>query len=317
MGQKKTTSRRTDAKSSATRGGTSNSRKSTTTRRSASRAKKPRIQLNLPQKALISGIALIFFTALIVLSLLSPNQGQLTAALASLMWRLFGWGGLVAPVAMGLTGFYLVLWGMGQGPELPQRRLLGLTLLFLTAEAFASMGYVSFTELTDVWAVAQAETGGGYVGAALVWAANRLAGEWGPLLIFLAVGSGAAVLTTNLTREDVVVFFHEWRARRQEAAAFAAEEAAEEAARQAAQIAAERPSPAQPPIRRGGGRIPAEPAAPIISPDLRAEPEAAPKRPPAPTAAPAGRRPPPPNLNRPPPNRFSWAKRPPKTGRCR
>ena len=62
------------------------------------------------------GISLIFLTAVLVLSLVSPNQGVLTAALADLMWRTFGWGGLVVPLIMGGGGFYLLLWGMEQPP---------------------------------------------------------------------------------------------------------------------------------------------------------------------------------------------------------
>jgi DNA segregation ATPase FtsK/SpoIIIE, S-DNA-T family len=240
---------------------TNSGKRRTTTSRS--KAKRPRIRLNLPQKALISGIGLIFLTALIVLSMLSPNQGQLTAALAGIMWQLFGWGGLVVPVIMGLSGFYLVLWGMQQAPELSYRRLTGLLLFFLTAEAFASLGYVSFrADLPDVWAVAEAQTGGGYLGGILVWALQRIAGYWGALLAFLLLGILSVFLMTGLTRTDVAEFFRIWWQRWREATAV--------------------PEPEEsplPPIRRETGRrTPAvEPAPAVVTPPQAAA-ESAPVR---------------------------------------
>jgi DNA segregation ATPase FtsK/SpoIIIE, S-DNA-T family len=236
---------------------TNSGKRRTTTSRS--KAKRPRTRLNLPQKALISGIGLIFLTALIVLSMLSPNQGQLTAALAGIMWQLFGWGGLVVPVMMGLTGFYLVLWGMQQAPELTYRRLTGLLLFFLTAEAFASLGYVSFrADLPDVWAVAEAQTGGGYLGGILVWALQRIAGDWGALLAFLLLGIFSVFLMTGLTRTDVVEALRLWWQRWREATAV--------------------PEPDEsplPPIRRETGkRVPAAPATPAVN-QTAAQPQTA------------------------------------------
>ena len=106
--RKKSTSRKAQAKSRTTRGGTGKRtpRKKTTTRRkTTSRKKSSRsISLNVAQKALMVGILIIFITVILVLSLLSPNQGQLTTALAGLMGRTFGWAACccrLLPVAWG------------------------------------------------------------------------------------------------------------------------------------------------------------------------------------------------------------------------
>ncbi|MCA9973869.1 MAG: hypothetical protein KC425_26830, partial [Anaerolineales bacterium] len=151
MAQKKkpskpsSSSRKAQARAKTTRGGTTSRRggssKSSKTSR-GTRQKKTRrtpqeIRLSIQQKALIVGIATVFLTVVLVLSLLSPNQAQLTSALATLLWRLFGWGGAVVPVVTGAVGLYLVLWGMEQPPTLPLYRLLGFGLLFLVLEAFA------------------------------------------------------------------------------------------------------------------------------------------------------------------------------------
>lgn len=188
-------------KKRSTRGGTKRKR------RTSSRSRKPSIQLNSAQKALIVGIALIFLTAVLMLSLLSPNQGQLTAALSGLLRMAFGWGGVFVALTMGLTGFYLVLWGMEQAPELPSLRLFGVLLLFLTFEAFASLTSVVVQNgLGDVWAVAQAETGGGYVGGVLAWALTQAVGRPGAVFVFSLIGLIAAVLVFGVTRQDLGEF---------------------------------------------------------------------------------------------------------------
>ncbi len=192
-------------KKTATRGGTTRKRRTTT--RSAKSRPALRISLNTAQKALILGIGLIFLTAILVLSLLSPNQGQLTSALSGLLRQLFGWGSVFVTLAMGAAGFYLVLWGMEQAPRLPGLRLLGLLLLFLTFEAFASLIAVALQNgLGDVWAVAAAQSGGGYTGGALAWAMTQAVGQTGAILVYAIIGLIAAVLLFGVTRHDLGLF---------------------------------------------------------------------------------------------------------------
>jgi S-DNA-T family DNA segregation ATPase FtsK/SpoIIIE len=204
MARKKSTSRKkTPPRSRKT------STKRKTTRRRSTRSRVPRINLSLDlqQKALIAGIILIFITAIIVLSLLSPNQGQLTEAMSDVMWRLFGWGGLIIPIALAAGGFYLVLWGMDQQPELPTFRLLGLILLFISIEAFASLVWVTLDNgLNDASAVAQAGQGGGYLGGFLVWILSQAVGRLGTVFILLVVGIVAAVLASGASRGDMGQF---------------------------------------------------------------------------------------------------------------
>ena len=196
-----------------TRGGTSRKRKSR--RSSKARRLLPTLQLDAPKKAIILGIGLIFFAGILVLSLLSPNQGQLTSALASLLWRAFGWGGVVTPLFMGAAGFFLVLWGMEQAPALPRWRLLGVTLLFLTFEAFASLlGVVLDNGLASVWSVAQAETGGGYLGGLLAWSLVQAIGRPATILALAVIGLLSSVLVFGVSREEVVAFLKAVWARR-------------------------------------------------------------------------------------------------------
>jgi DNA segregation ATPase FtsK/SpoIIIE, S-DNA-T family len=161
-------------------------------------------QLNWPQKALLAGIGLILLTFLTVLSLLSPNQGQLTTALAGMIWWLFGWGGVFFPPAVGALGFYLVAWGMGRPPALPVYRLAGLFLFFLSFEGLASLVWIALDNgMADVWSVAAAGAGGGVVGALLVGALLRVADTLGAILSLALVGLVATILLSGLSWHDL------------------------------------------------------------------------------------------------------------------
>ncbi|MFQ5400348.1 MAG: DNA translocase FtsK 4TM domain-containing protein [Anaerolineae bacterium] len=200
--------RRRSTSSKSTRGGTrsrrSTTRKSSGRSRKSSRRSQRSFSLNLAQKALIAGIGIVFITAILVLSLMSPNQGQLTSALSGLMWRTFGWGGLIVPLVTGSIGLYLVLWGMEQPPELPVYRLLGFGLLYFTFEAFATLVLLQLDNgLEDVWAIAQAEVGGGYVGGLLAYLLTGAIGNLGAVFTLVVTGLLGTILLFGVTRADM------------------------------------------------------------------------------------------------------------------
>ena len=183
------------------------SRRKTTTRKPRKRARKRksrRISLTSSQKALIIGIIVIFATAILVLSLLAPTQGQLTSWLSDLMWKLFGWGAYFVSIITAGIGIYLLLLGMDQPPQLPVYRLLGVGFLFLVFLAFSSMAQLMLDEsLTDYWEVAEAGTGGGYLGSMIASILTALVGDLGAIFILMVIGLLAAVFVSGLTREDM------------------------------------------------------------------------------------------------------------------
>ena len=205
---RKSTSRKTNAKSRTTRGGTGKRtpRKRTTTRRkTTSRKKKSQsISFNVAQKALMAGILIIFVTVILVLSLLSPSQGQLTTALAGLMKRTFGWGSMALPLITGGVGLYLVLWGMEQPPALPAYRLTGAGLLYFAFEGFASLALLMIdNEFFDPWAIAQAEQGGGYLGSLIASVLMTAVGNLGAIFTLTVLAILGTILLSGITREDM------------------------------------------------------------------------------------------------------------------
>ncbi|MCP4416815.1 MAG: DNA translocase FtsK, partial [Chloroflexi bacterium] len=208
MTKRKTTTRKTNSKSRSTRGGTGKRtpRKRTTTKRKTTRRKKKRkpISFNVAQKALMAGILVIFITMILVLSLLSPTQGQLTTALAELMRRTFGWGSSILPLITGGVGLYLVLWGMEQPPEIPAYRLTGAGLFYLAFEGLASLTLLMMNnEFFDPWTIAQAEKGGGYLGGLIASVLITAVGNLGTIFTLTVLAVLGTILVSGITREDI------------------------------------------------------------------------------------------------------------------
>ncbi|MEZ4591289.1 MAG: DNA translocase FtsK 4TM domain-containing protein [Chloroflexota bacterium] len=198
------TKRKTEAKSGSTRGGTGKRtpRKKPPSRKTST-SRKP-ISFSVAQKALMVGILIIFITVILVLSLLSPTQGQLTTALAGLMRRTFGWGSVLLPVITGGLGLYLVLWGMEQPPELPAYRLAGAGLLYFAFLGFASLTLLMLeNEFFDPWVIAQAEKGGGYLGGLVASVLMTAVGNLGAIFTLTVVAILGTILVSGVTRQDM------------------------------------------------------------------------------------------------------------------
>ena len=176
--------------------------------KSTAKNKAPSPRLNDGQRHLLAGIAILFLTAILLLSLLSPNQGQFTQWLSGLAGLAFGLGRVIIPVVTGGVGIYLVLRGMEQQPELPTVRLLGFAIVFLVFLAFATMvTYQREPTYANLYAVAAAGQGGGYTGALLATTLARLLGDWGTIITLVVIGAAGAVLVSGLSRAQFAGWF--------------------------------------------------------------------------------------------------------------
>ena len=205
---KKPIKRKTEAKSRTTRGGTGKRtpRKQTTSRRKPASPKSNgrSLSLNDAQKILLVGILIIFITVIMVLSLLSPQQGELTKALAGLMGRTFGWGSFLLPLITGGIGLYLVMWGMEQPPNLPMYRLAGGGLLYFAFLGLASLALLLLENNYFTTAdIATAETGGGALGSFMAILLMTAVGNLGAIFILTVVAVLGVILVSGVTREDM------------------------------------------------------------------------------------------------------------------
>ena len=227
MARKKTTTRKNNSTSrspagkKATRGGTTSRRKSTsrqtasTSRKSSSPKTKspsktarksnsqPRPGMNIYQKLMLSGIFISFLALLLLLSLIWPNQGEMPQTLFGTLGVLFGWGRYLVPVIMLAIGLYLVFWGMEQRPKLPAVRLAGLSILILISEAFATLSVLMDGSFSDVWQVAAAGRGGGYLGSLIAFVLMQFAGNLGTIFILVIIGLVGAILFSGVSWPEI------------------------------------------------------------------------------------------------------------------
>ncbi len=238
MAKKKTTTRKNSSTSRSTarkttRGGTSSRRKSTTSKknstsrkskpspsrkkssaRAATKRKKtqPRQGMNFEQKLIISGFFVCVLGFLLLLSLIWPNQGQMSEGLFAIFSAWFGWGRYLVPIIMVSTGLYLVFWGNEQRPNLPTTRLTGLGILILISEAFASLFvFIREAGFADLWQVASAGRGGGYLGSLIAFVLTELSGNLGAILLLVVIGLAGAVLFSGATKQDIMAFWAQLR----------------------------------------------------------------------------------------------------------
>ncbi|WP_420641498.1 DNA translocase FtsK [Candidatus Leptofilum sp.] len=205
---RKSTKRKTQAKSRTTRGGTGKRtprKKRTNRRKPTSRNKNGRsLSLNNAQKVLVAGFGIFLVTVIMVLSLLSPQQGELTQALASLMGRTFGWGKVVLPLITGGLGFYLIMWGMEQPLTLPAHRLVGGGLLYLAFLGLSSLALLllenNYFTAADI---AAAEAGGGSFGTLIAMLLLTAVGNLGAIFILTVIAVLGTILVSGVTREDM------------------------------------------------------------------------------------------------------------------
>ena len=121
----------------------------------------PPVGMSLDRKIDLVGIVLLFIGLLTLLSLISASHYAATASWLSFLGRAFGWGAYLFPIGLTMVGLWLVLRSFQRVPHVAIERIIGVILLFL--DILGWLHFFSFT--TDVYALAAASAGGGYVGA--------------------------------------------------------------------------------------------------------------------------------------------------------
>jgi len=277
----------TRRKSSKSSSSSSRSRRSS----SRSRRSKPRIDLSALFRVEILGIAVLALAILTFLSLISPNQGQITSNWLALLRQGFGWGAYLMPFILGAIGLGMLMTGFGRLPPVQWEKVFGLVLLFVAVMGISHL----LTPVTEPWDVVTEGRGGGLVGWAAGYGLEYAIGRIGAYVSLFAFVFISIVLLLGQSTADVTMTIVLWfDALRERFALWRAERAARAEAR-----AAERASYELNPrgtarndgrrSRRARSRAPASPREPLV---IGEEPEptpvaqaAAPPHEPAPEAA--------------------------------
>jgi len=174
----------------------STSRRKPARARSSKKKREPLISLTPDQKWDLVGGGLLLLAVLTLLSLVSPQQGALTALWISALGQSFGWGTILVPLFTGALGLWLLLRRFGDRiPHLEPEQLLGIVLGFFVA--LTTLHFVAariFWPEIALYALAAEGKGGGYVGAVLLDLGLK------------AVGTGGVVVTLLMGWLIVVAF---------------------------------------------------------------------------------------------------------------
>ncbi len=157
---------------------------------------KPGPSLGQFMKGEIAGSVLVLLAILVLLSLLSPNRGEITDAAVDGLRTAFGVGMWLTPLLIGGLGVWLALREVAENGPWSAWRMVGAVGLFLAFEGFAHL----VAGLPDVTQSGRVGQGGGLLGWFL---SGALVGGLGPvvaamLLLLLLVLSVVALAGRSL-----------------------------------------------------------------------------------------------------------------------
>jgi len=197
-------SRQTSAREKQTDNWLSSPKKSSPKKSSPSRSPRPiREGLSLDRKLDIIGVILVLAGFLTLLSFLSPINSSLIGAWVSGLGKTFGWGKYLFPLALMVTGLWLVLRNFERIPQFAIERVLGIILLFINLLAIFHLWGISTGEESAL-SLAQAGNGGGYLGAAVLGALRTILGMGGAVIALIAWLLIALALTLDVAVIEMV-----------------------------------------------------------------------------------------------------------------
>jgi S-DNA-T family DNA segregation ATPase FtsK/SpoIIIE len=143
----------------------------------------------------------VFLFALGMISLLSflHMSGALGEDLYRFIRMLFGYGYALFPLLLFVWGWRVV---KAEGLFNSQSYLIGVLLIVTTLLAFLHISYLP----ADMFTVANAGNGGGYIGAALAWILVSLFGKWGGIVLNLTLLLMAVIFTFQVSFLEILQF---------------------------------------------------------------------------------------------------------------
>ncbi|MBN2149560.1 MAG: DNA translocase FtsK 4TM domain-containing protein [Anaerolineales bacterium] len=212
--------------------------------------------MSLDRKLDLVGVLMLFAGLITLLILFSSTNSVLTGGFLYFLWRAFGWGTYLFPIALGFVGLWLVLRNFERVPQLAVERLFGLLLLYVNLLAWIHF----FHFPSDAYALASQGLGGGYVGALFFKFLHDNLGWGGAVIALLAWLLIALALALDVSVVTLFRWLPPWVERLQDGLQDWLDER-----RNHRQDASNAPRPLSSPAQRQPpGLMPAQPLAPGV-----------------------------------------------------
>lgn len=155
----------------------------------------PQLDLDDGVKKDIFGIFLFAVGAISALSFLSL-AGTLGADIYKFIRILFGYGFVFFPIVLFVWGWRVI---KSESLFKSQSYFVGIFMMVVSILTFLHLPY----ELTQMFSVARAGDGGGFVGAAVAWILVSLLGKWGGAVLALALLFTAFIFTFQISLIEI------------------------------------------------------------------------------------------------------------------
>lgn len=167
--------------------------------------------LSLDAKLDILGVALVFSAMILFFSAVSSDQGALTGQINGFFTRLLGWGALAVPVAMLITGGWLIARRFGDSaPILYVQRIVGILMLYIGL--LLAFHYIeSLNPIYDGnidffrYYGHNSARGGGYIGTELYLFVVGFIGELGGVFLLLGWFIVALMFVTRTSAAELAM----------------------------------------------------------------------------------------------------------------
>lgn len=185
------------------RSSSTNKKRGSRTRRSSSSRRRtkrslPRISLTRDQWLDLVGVVLLLLALLTALSFLS-NQGMVTGWWLGLLRTTFGWGVFAVPIGLAAVGLWLILRHFeDKRPHVEPDVAVGVVLAFVTGLATLHLIANLFRD-DDLTALAEKGLGGGHLGRILDEVFLNAVGNWGTVVVLLALWVVALTFSLNIS----------------------------------------------------------------------------------------------------------------------
>ena len=165
----------------------------------------PQPGLSLDRKLDIAGIILVFAGLLSLLSLIpSANPNPIIQGWLHMLRQIAGWGHFVLPVTLIIVGGWIVVRKFGdQLPKVEFERLAGIVLLYLAL--LTSLHFWAAPSDAQIFPVAAAGEGGGYLGGLILAALFTGVGQLGAAVLLVAWWLIAIVFTLGISVPELVL----------------------------------------------------------------------------------------------------------------